>query len=191
MKRATTSSQVHTAAEVTEAMGRYLDGDERAFRQVYAALAPVVRRCHARWSGAQSADDLTQQTFLRVHRARESYRRDSAVGPWVLAIARRLSIDALRSRGRAFESLTREGELPPVGVSPAVEARAVAAAVRAAVEALPENQRAVVELHRFEDQSFAEVAATLGIQETAARVRAHRAYAALRGLLGAFAPSAA
>jgi RNA polymerase sigma-70 factor, ECF subfamily len=175
------------------AMGRYVDGDAAAFTQVYNALAPIVRRCHARWSGPNTADDLTQQTFLRVHRARDSYRQGSPVGPWVLSIARHLSIDSLRKRGRSKETLTRMGALPDRGVGPAADRLEVAAAVRSAVADLPAAQRAVIELHKLEERSFAEVADRLGIKESAARVRAHRAYnslrAALVGLQGAPSPA--
>ncbi len=82
---------------LTDAMGRYVDGDAASFRVVYDALAPVVLRCQMRWVGdAALASDLTQETFLRVHRARDRYRAGAPVGPWVITIARRLSIDALR-----------------------------------------------------------------------------------------------
>ena len=55
--------------------------------------------------------------------------------------------------------------------------------VQAAIDALPEGQRAVVHLHYFEGLTFAEVATAIGITEGAAKVRAHRAYERLRGVL--------
>lgn len=178
--------------DLTLAMADYADGDPAAFEIVYAALAPVVRACQRRWVGdATLAEDLTQETFLRLHRVRLQYRAGAPVGPWVLTIARRLSIDALRRRGAWGERLTGDGSLPEVGVAP-VEAgeapepdvEAMMAALRAAVSTLPDGQREVVALHKLEGLPLAEVAARLGIREGAARVRAHRGYARLRALLG-------
>lgn len=174
-----------------DAMGRYADGDARAFELVYATLAPVVHRCMVRWVGDRDlAADLTQDTFVRVHRARDRYRTGAPVGPWVLTIARRLSIDALRRRAAAKDRLTREGELPErlMGSAPAVDEEKesptrVIEAVRAAVGELPEGQRRVVAMHKLEGKSMAEVADILGIKEGAARVRAHRGYKRLRAAL--------
>lgn len=179
--------------QVTEAMGRYVDGDAKGFEAVYGALAPMIQRAHRRWVGVDRADDLTQQTFLRVHRARDRYTRGSPVGPWVLAIARNLAYDELRRLGRSRENLTREGLLPePEAVTPApAEQRDVIESVREAVEALPPGQREVVRLHKLEGRPFREVADALEIKEGAARIRAHRAYERLRHALARFAPSPA
>lgn len=171
-------------AQLAEAMGRYADGDARAFDEVYRALAPVVMRCQIRWVGDRAlAEDLTQQTFMRVHKARERYRPGAPVGPWVLTIARRLSIDALRKRGSRRDMLTREGEVPEVRVEPEEPEEtptALIEALRQAIDELPEGQRVVVSMHKLEGKPLAEVAAILGIKEGAARVRAHRGYSKLR-----------
>ncbi|MEZ4474044.1 MAG: RNA polymerase sigma factor [bacterium] len=168
-----------------DAMERYADGDAAAFDEVHRALAPVVRRCLMRWVGdAELAHDLVQETFLRVHRARDRYHTGAPVGPWVLTIARRLSIDALRRKGRSRERITREGELPePLDAGAPAEAptpRWLVDEVRAAIDALPESQRVVVSMHKLDGRPLAEVAQELGINEGAARVRAHRGYKRLR-----------
>lgn len=172
---------------LADAMGRYADGDPRAFDHVYRELAPVVRACLHRWTGPSHVDDLCQKTFLRVHRARARYRPGAPVGAWVLTIARNLAIDELRKRGTRRDRPTREGELPEIAVDPPEpESDAeVIAAVRDAVAQLPESQRRVIQMHKLEERPFAEIAAELGIKEGAARVRAHRAYDKLRKLLGA------
>jgi RNA polymerase sigma-70 factor (ECF subfamily) len=166
-------------------MGRYADGDVRAFSEVYDALAPVVTGCMRRWTGPSHADDLCQQVFMKVHRARHRYRPGAPVGPWILTIARNLAIDELRKRGTRKEHLTREGALPDIGeMPPEPESNAeTVEAVRAAIAQLSPSQRRVVELHKLEERSFAEVAEMLGINEGAARVRAHRAYGRLRKIL--------
>jgi len=183
---AATSSQKHDP--LADAMERYVDGDPRGFREVYAGMAPVVGRCLRRWVGDPTlAEDLVQETFVRVHRARARYRRGAPVGPWVLTIARRLSIDALRRKGRSREKLTRTGVLPdgggaPAGPSPA-EVEEVIAEVQRAVRELPPTLRDVVAMHKIEGRPLAEVATILGIKEGAARVRAHRGYQRLKKML--------
>lgn len=182
-----------TEESLVDAMGRYADGDLVAFDEVYGALAPVVLRCQRRWVGDNAlAEDLTQQTFLRVHAARARYRPGAPVGPWVLTIARRLSIDALRRKAVARDRVTREGEMPERASEveePEGDDAEVIRTVREAIEALPEGQRAVVAMHKLEGKPLAEVAQALGIREGAARVRAHRGYAKLKQLLGNFRSS--
>lgn len=172
-------------------MLRYADGDTRGFDAVYGRLAPVVAACQRRWVGDPDlAADLTQETFLRLHHARMRYRPGAPVGPWVLTIARRLSIDALRRRGRGLERLTADGALPePVADeaadgAAALDPEALMGELRAALETLPAAQREAVALHKLDGLPMAEVALRLGIKEGAARVRAHRGYEALRRLLG-------
>lgn len=182
------STRELSAAELAliDAMERYADGDPAGFETVYQGLAPVVNRCLVRWTGdLQLANDLVQETFLRVHNARARYRTGAPVGPWVLTIARRLSIDALRKRGRAKERLTREGAVPEPEEIPPDEPTPqwMLQEVRDAIEALPESLRTVVSLHKLEGKPLAEVAEILGISEGAARVRAHRGYKRLRSAL--------
>jgi len=177
---------------VTDAMGRYADGDHASFDRVYAELSPLVLANLRRWTSPQQAEDLLQKTFLKVHRARDRYRRGAPVGPWVLSIARHVAIDDMRRRGRAKEDLTREGALPePTASAPPMTERFEAIeAVRAAVDGLPDSQRSVVAMHKLEERPFREVATALGIKEGAARIRAHRAYGRLRTALAAFEPAA-
>lgn len=172
---------------LSDAMGRYADGDAAAFQEVYRMLAPAVTGCLRRWVGdPQLAADLTQETFLRVHRARDRYRRGAPPGPWVLTIARRQAIDALRRKGSARDRLTADGVVRDVAAPTPDEPTPewLLQEVRDAVSALPAGQRAVVAMHKLEGRSMAEVAVALGIREGAARVRAHRGYERLRLLLG-------
>lgn len=172
---------------LADAMARYADGDPRAFVLVYETLAPVVERCMRRWINDPAlAEDLVQETFLRVHRARHRYRTGAPVGPWVVTIARRLSIDAHRRRGSNRVHLTREGAVPEVGVpppEPVDDVSALVTEVRDAIAGLPESLRSVVQMHKLEGRPMAEVAEALGINEGAARVRAHRGYKRLRDRL--------
>src|SRR3954454_14581963 len=81
-------------AVANEAMDRYADGDASAFPLLYDAIAPriegFVRR---RTSDASRIDDIVQQTFERIHRARGTFIRGSDVLSWAFKIARNLCLD--------------------------------------------------------------------------------------------------
>jgi RNA polymerase sigma-70 factor (ECF subfamily) len=177
-------------------MAAYVAGDRRAFEQLFARLAPRLHRFFRRsFSAEATADDLLQVTFLKLHRARDTYKVGMPVAPWAFAIAARVRLDEFRKRKRLAEDGDEEA------LARADEARAAEAsgddpidgdtadAVRRAVDALPESQRVVIHLSRFEGMTFAEVARVLGTTEGAVKLRAFRAYGALRQALAPLAPS--
>lgn len=172
-------------APLTDLMTRYVDGDPAAFDLLYRRLAPPVKQRLVRLAGPDGVDDLVQQTFLKVHRSRHQWQRGTLVRPWVMTIARHLATDSLRARGARRDRLTDDGLLPEQDLAepeaPCLEARA--RVVREAIDALPDNQRSVVQMHKIEGRSFDDIAETLGISSGTARVRAHRAYARLKEAL--------
>ena len=130
---------------------------------------------------------------MRVHLARGSFAEGAAALPWAMAIARNAYFDQLR-RGRSRPSSVRPSR-NTVGGTPelaAADARpddlAVAseslAIVRRTLDALPVLQREAFILIRFEGLSVAEAAEVQGVGESAVKVRAFRAYEALRAALG-------
>jgi RNA polymerase sigma-70 factor (ECF subfamily) len=117
------------------------------------------------------------------------------VAPWAFAIAARVRLDEFRKRKRLAEDGDEEA-LARADETRAAEARDdgaidgdTAEAVRRAVDALPESQRVVIHLNRFEGMTFAEIARVLGTTEGAVKLRAFRAYAALREALAPLAPA--
>ena len=183
------------AATTTEErlMAQYVGGDEVAFRQLFALLAPKVRAFFLRsFIDPALADDLTQTTFLKLHRARATYLPDRPLKPWLFTIAAGVRRDELRRRYRLpphvgeieieQAELHHEGELPPPQEGSAGEIEAV----RAAMNRLPESQRAVLHLHLHEELTFEEIAEVLGTSPGAVRVRASRAYERLRKSLRGF-----
>jgi RNA polymerase sigma-70 factor (ECF subfamily) len=167
-------------------MTRYAGGDDKAFEDLYDALAPEVRRLlKRRLRNPSRVDDAAQKTFLKVHVARGSYRPGSPVRPWILTIARNVAFDQLRKKSSSEQSLSEEVALRLPDPSDAVEERFALRDLQRALEALPQDKRDVVELHKIEGLSMAQVAARVGINEGTARVRAHRGYKALRQLLAA------
>ncbi len=184
------------AATTTEErlMARYVGGDDVAFRQLFALLAPKVRAFFLRsFIDPALADDLTQTTFLKLHRARSTYLPDRPLKPWLFTIAAGVRRDELRRRYRlpphVGELELEQAELQQIGErAPAPETNAAGEieAVRAALSRLPESQRAVLHLHLHEELTFEEIAEVLGTSPGAVRVRASRAYERLRKSLRGF-----
>lgn len=173
--------QERSAADA--AMERYADGDDGAFSELYDALAPRLYAFAVRQTGeGAAAEDVVQQTLLRIHRARGEFVRGARVAPWAFAIARRVIIDG--HRRRRFEVPL---EVPPLD-TPAGEAGAdahVAAGETARrlaehFEKLSEPQREAFLLVKQEGLSHAEAAEALGTSVTAVKLRVHRAYETLR-----------
>lgn len=182
-------------AELTDLMARYADGDASAFRELYAAVAPRLYGYLVKMARTRAlADDLLQQTFLKVHRARGAYVRGADPLPWIYSIAHRTFIDAVRKDKRAIVGVGNDDELPEVradiGGAPdgtrdeAADPEQVKTALDA-LAALPAQQREAVVLTKLEGKSVAEAAQIAGTTIGAMKVRAHRGYEALRALLGA------
>jgi RNA polymerase sigma factor (sigma-70 family) len=182
---------VRAGDETDEAlMERYARGDASALRALFERYAPRLHAFFARSVGA-SSEDLLQTTFLKLHAARHDYVSGLPLRPWIFTIAARARADELRRRYRSrLEPGAEPDETADVRTA-SPEDRLEAQRVHSAIEELPEGQRLVVYLHRFEGLTFAEIASVIGevekksITEGAARIRAFRAYAALREKLGA------
>ena len=180
------------------AMTRFAGGEDGALGDVYDLASPAVftfllRMCRDR----SLAEDLTQETFLRIHRARGLYRVGAAVLPWAYTIARRLFLDAVRARrieGKRAESpgddddaqplVSRELAAPGPSAEELLADVELARAVDQALGKLPETQATAFRLLKGEGFSVAEVATVMGTTKGAVKLRAHRAYLALRGHLG-------
>jgi RNA polymerase sigma-70 factor (ECF subfamily) len=177
----------HTTANA--AMDRYASGDDGAFGAVYDALAPRLFGFLLRKTNDPAhAEDLVQQTFLQMHCARETYMTGMDVVPWAFAIARRLAIDSFRKRRREVVSDAALDDARAVaeelGPDGAFRTKEAALTIRRTLDALPETQRTTFELLKLDGLSLAQTAETLGETVTAVKLRAHRAYEALRGALG-------
>lgn len=166
-----------------ELMSAYTAGDARAFETLFARLAPRVHGFFLRsFRDEGVADDLLQVTFMKVHRARAQFRPELKLLPWLFAVAARVRLDELRRRLRlpedAGEDAIALAEEQAVRDPPPDSD--VKDAVRAALDALPETQRTVIHLHRYEGMTFAEIARVLGTTPGAVKLRAFRGYETLR-----------
>jgi RNA polymerase sigma-70 factor, ECF subfamily len=172
----------------SEAMDRYADGDASAFPALYDALAPriegLVRR---RTRDASKIDDIVQQTFERIHRARGTFIRGSDVLSWAFKIARNLCIDLGAQGWRERPADGGDGGDPLAeAVAEVVDAERVATAretlarVVRAFRALPERQQLALELVRVEGFSLAAAAENLGVTLPSLKMSVFRGAASLR-----------
>lgn len=175
---------------LNDAMDRYACGDARAFPELHRALyarllAYLTRMC----GSATLAGDLTQETFLRMHRARSTFARGAAVTPWAYSIARNVYLDHARAaRHRSAERLPSDpGAEPPDARGADAEAVAIAQETARLVERvlshIPAAQREAFILLRYEGLSVQDAAAILETTASAVKLRAFRAYEALRAEL--------
>ncbi|HKP63553.1 MAG TPA: RNA polymerase sigma factor [Polyangiales bacterium] len=172
------------------AMSRYADGDDAAFPAVYAALAPRIRGLLRRLCGSDVlAHDLTQETLLRMHRARATFTRDRRALPWAYAIARNCYVSHLRlsmSRRSAASLELARCELvagPDSDAEQTVIARQFARTALHALADMSATQRDAYVQLRCEERSVADAAIALGATQNAVKLRASRAYQDLRAAL--------
>lgn len=185
---------VLVAVDATEAAllagaqgGNVLAFDEivrRYQRRVYATALRIVRR-------HDLADDVTQEAFLRAHRALASFDRERPFGPWICRIAANLAINHVRSPQSREEALDEAGleESPAAradGPLSAVLENEARALLEAAVARLPAEQRAVFVLRTFEDLSYSEIAEALDLSVGTVMSRLSRAREKLRASLAGY-----
>jgi len=177
-------------SEDAECMRRVQVGDS-------AALGALMERWELRVKGlllrllhnSGEAQDLTQETFVRVWQQRAQFRAGAEFRPWLFAIAVNLARNRLRWWRRRPTVPLQDwdgAELAAAGPSeggPALERRERAEAVRAAIAALPREWRESIILFEFEQMPYAEIAAAVGSTPKAVELRLYRARAALRDAL--------
>ena len=171
-------------ADLDRWMERYQQADPEAPAALVGALSPALLRFFkSQVASREQADDLLQETWLRIHRVRHTYRPGEPVLPWIYAIARRVRVDGYR-RTRRITLHETTMELLPERPVPA-EARNRVPAFETLVAALPDAQREVVTMLKVGGLSLEEVARATSSTVGAVKQKAHRAYGRLRGLLQA------
>lgn len=146
---------------------------------------------------ADEAEDLAQEVFLRIYRARKKYRARSKFSTWLFTIANNLALNFLRNRQRKPVVPLNVHDSGPLGPRPAerlvrdqghqpaqrVQQQELAAIVRNAVEGLNERQRVAVVLNKFEEMNYAEIAEVMGLSTKAVKSLLSRARCNLRLVL--------
>jgi RNA polymerase sigma-70 factor (ECF subfamily) len=165
---------------------------------VYDLLATRLYAFFMRQTGSRSrSEDLVQHTLLQMHAARLSFAPGSDVIPWAFAIGRRLFLDSLRRTKK--EVLFASSDDAAAALDLRLErfdnpdelamTKELAQRARDELGRMPESQRVAFMLVRDEGLSMEDAAEVLGTTPTAVKLRAHRAYEALRAALGNEAPA--
>jgi RNA polymerase sigma-70 factor (ECF subfamily) len=161
----------------------YQNGSMDDFEALYAALRqPLLRYLWTFVRNATVAEDLLQNAFLQIHRARQTYTPRRPVRPWVYAISRHVALMHLRSKRRRPEFQAEE-RLPEVPVPPEMEKLADRSTLHRLLADLPQPSQEVLILHHLLGLSFEEVGRVLGVAPGTAKVRSHRALKKIRSQL--------
>lgn len=177
------------------------EADATAFDQLVHRWREPVRRLGFRMVGdAHRADDVAQETFLRIYAKRAEFRPDSRFSTFLWRVALNLCHDELRRRQRRRESPMDEleaeapeqsfGESAEPGPALRLEAAESAESVRQALQRLPEPYRVVVILRHYEGLKLREIADVLEIPEGTVKSRMAEALERLAPLLAEFNPAA-
>ena len=179
----------------------YQAGSEKAFDRLVETYSAQVYALLTRFLGTvPEREDLVQEVFLRVIRARDRYRPGARFSTYLYRIAFNLALNqAERGRGLGKVDSTRApnaSEPVPEVTDPrweepsrSLEREDVVRAVRAAIAALPENQRMALILARYEDMPYVDIARVLRSSEKAVKSLVHRARENLRAHLAPFLES--
>jgi RNA polymerase sigma-70 factor (ECF subfamily) len=167
-------------AELESLMVRYQQGDLSAASELVARLSPALHRFFmVQFVSRRYADDLLQETWLRIHEVRHTYRPAEPVLPWLYAIARHIRVDQYRKTRRVE---TREQQVERLPDTPTVD-RASGVDIIALLDSLPQSQREVVAMLKVSGMSLEEVARATSSSVGSVKQKAHRAYEKLRELL--------
>ncbi|MDE3168831.1 MAG: sigma-70 family RNA polymerase sigma factor [Acidobacteriota bacterium] len=169
-------------------------GDDESFDLLLRKYrSPLVNFLGRMVHDRATAEDLAQEVFLRVYRARKQYTPSAKFTTWLFRIATNLALNSVRDhrhqrmevsidapKNDEDESLPRELPARGMRIDERMIERDRTEFIRRAVLALPEKQRAAVVLHKYEDLEYAEIANVLECSESALKSLLFRAYESLR-----------
>ena len=150
-------------------------GNELAFQElVERNQSRVIGLIYRFISDASDAEDLAQEVFLRIYRARKTYKPTAKFSTWMFRITANVSLNALRSRANrrddvSIDQLSGFGDGPRAMPDPdsrrpdlRLHQRELQEKVQEAIQALPEKQQVAVILNKYEGMSYADIARTIG-----------------------------
>jgi RNA polymerase sigma-70 factor (ECF subfamily) len=172
-------------------------GDEQSFELLLQRYrTPLVNFLYRMVRAREEAEDLAQEVFLRVYRARKDYVPSAKFTTWLFRIATNLALNSVRdNRHQRMEvSLdapvtldAEDGDEKPLDIAekhPNIEQYLVEEArkkmIRHAIDKLPEKQRAAVLLHKYQELDYGDIAKILECSESALKSLLFRAYETLR-----------
>ena len=191
------SIQMQTDPDI-QLMLRVRDGDQNAFRMLFDKYKqPVINYCYRYCGHPAVAEELAQETFLRVYKASASYRAKARFSTWLFKIAtnvclneirrpvHRARIESMDQPGREECDAPRETPAAPEESMPdaLLEAHQDQFMVRRAMGRLPETQRAALLLRATEGFSYQEIGRQLNRSENHVKTLIHRGRQKLRKIL--------
>jgi RNA polymerase sigma-70 factor, ECF subfamily len=167
-------------------MARYQAGDFVAATALVQQISPQLHRFFLVQSASRAdADDLLQETWLRIHKVRHTYRTGEPVLPWFYAIARYARVDHYR---KALRTRSREQSLDHIAQVPTSLPNPSSHDLTALLAPLPESQREVIEMLKVAGMSLEEVARATSSSVGSVKQKVHRAYKKLRERMGVMEP---
>jgi RNA polymerase sigma-70 factor, ECF subfamily len=164
-----------------ELMARVQDGDREACRILLDDIGPMLSNfLRRRIADREDAEDVYQETLVAFFQARHTYEPSRPLEPWLFAIARNVAADHARRYWTrvSVEQLVDKAPEPSAVGEPRSDPNLEEALAR-----LPDQQREAFSMVKLEGMSIEEAAHRVGISVGALRVRAHRAYKALKKLI--------
>ncbi len=189
-----TVNNVDTARQLDKVIGRAKAGDPEAFAQLVRHLQANVFRWALAFAGdADDADELTQETFVQIHRKLDQFRGDSPLEGWVYGITRSIALQ--RNRKTKRRNLLSVASLPGIDTvyntdpGARVDRQRVADYIRHFFLELPPRQREVFDLVDLQGFDPVEVADLTGSKAATVRANLFKARAAIRAHLLAVHPA--
>jgi len=163
-------------------MKQALNGDQRAYAEILQETARFLRPFLAkRLSFTNEPDDLLQEILLSIHKVRHTYDGNRPYKPWVYAIARFRLQDYLRTHyADQLHHADDISELENYLHENVTESVISYESISGEIGKLPQRQATILQLMHQEGYTAKEVAEKLGMNESAVKVAAHRAYKVLR-----------
>jgi RNA polymerase sigma-70 factor (ECF subfamily) len=171
----------------------YQEGDERAFRTIVERYEPLIKGfLHKRLKDEERVQDLTQDTFLRVHRARDRYDSARKFSTWIYTIASNLLKNEYRNRSRKretnFSDLRKQHASPSGGAPRPVEFESgrpdpenityrgeLRDAIEAAIARMEDHHRVPFVMREVEDRTYEEISEAIGVPVGTVKSRLFRA----------------
>lgn len=198
----TDSASAYLCDPDVQLMLRVQQGDEAAFARLVSNYQDRLVSIFANLVGNQeTAEDLTQEVFLRIYRARQGYQPNAKFSTWVFRIVNNLASNSRRSRGHRKEVQLKTEESGPLGARPAEQLLADKSAlmptrlldrhelqqhVREALESLSERQQMALLLHKFEGMSYIDIGEAMDMTPQAVKSLLSRARESLRAKLESY-----
>ncbi len=180
-------------------MLRAKQGDDSAFTQLVKTYQDRLTNIFFHMVQSQeAAEDLAQDVFLRIYRARHGYQPTARFSTWLFRIANNLASNSRRSKGRRKEVNLAGSESGPLGVRPQeqlaleksglmpnrqLDKQELQAIVQEALEKLNERQKMAVLLNKFEDMSYEDIGEAMEMSPAAVKSLLSRARENLRQVL--------